>query len=117
LAYTYTDSQNDSTGEALLRRPRNKNSVTLVYKPTERFRTQLQWRVYSSRFDNDFNAYPPARISLGGYGLVDIAASYKLNNTVEIFSRIDNVFDQEYQEVLGYGALGAAAYGGIKVDL
>jgi vitamin B12 transporter len=88
-----------------------------VYKPTERFRTQLQWRVYSSRFDNDFNAYPPARISLGGYGLVDIAASYKLNNTVEIFSRIDNLFDQEYQEVLGYGTMGAAAYGGVKVDL
>jgi vitamin B12 transporter len=117
LAYTYTDSQNDSTGESLLRRPRNKNSLTLVYKPTERFRTQLQWRVYSSRFDNDFNAYPPARISLGGYGLVDIAASYKLNNTVEIFSRIDNLFDQEYQEVLGYGTMGAAAYGGVKVDL
>lgn len=117
VAYTYTDTENDTTGESLLRRPRNKNSLTVVYKPTDRFRAQVQWRLYSSRFDNDFNAYPPQRVALGGYGLVDIAASYKLNQTLELFSRIDNLFDHEYQEVLGYGAMGAAAYAGIKVDL
>jgi vitamin B12 transporter len=117
VAYTYTDTENDTTGESLLRRPRNKNSLTIVYKPTDRFRAQVQWRLYSSRFDSDFNAYPPQRVALGGYGLVDIAASYKLNQTLELFSRIDNLFDQEYQEVLGYGAMGAAAYAGLKVDL
>lgn len=117
LAYTYTDTKNEDTGESLLRRPRNKNSLTVVYQPTSRWRSQLQWRVYSSRFDNDFSSYPPQRVSLGGYGLVDLALSYQLTGSVELFARVDNLFDKEYQEVQGYGTLGAAGYGGIKVTL
>jgi vitamin B12 transporter len=118
LAYTYTDTEDEDTGESLLRRPRNKNSVTFVYAPTgNRFRAQLQWRLYSSRFDNDFNSYPPQRVSLAGYGIVDLAVSYKLSDSVELISRVDNVFDQEYQEVLGFGTMGAAAYAGIRVEL
>jgi vitamin B12 transporter len=118
LAYTYTDTKDDETGQSLLRRPRNKNSMTFVYAPTgNKFRAQLQWRLYSSRFDNDFNSYPPERVSLGGYGIVDLAVSYKLSETVELISRVDNLFDQEYQEVLGFGTMGAAAYAGVKVEL
>lgn len=116
-AYTYTDTENDETGESLLRRPRNKGSLTAVYQPTSRVRSQLQWRVYGSRFDNDFNAFPPERVTLAGYGLVDLSVSYQLSDTLELFSRVDNLFDQEYQEVLGFGTMGAAAYGGIKVSL
>jgi vitamin B12 transporter len=118
LAYTYTDTEDEETGQSLLRRPRNKNSMTFVYAPTgNKFRAQLQWRLYSSRFDNDFNSYPPERVSLGGYGIVDLAVSYKLSESVELISRVDNLFDQEYQEVLGFGTMGAAAYAGLKVDL
>jgi vitamin B12 transporter len=117
LAYTYTDTENKTTGEALLRRPRNKNALTVVYAPSSRWRGQLQWRVYSSRFDSDFNAYPPERATLGGYGLVDLAVSYKVSESAELFSRIDNLFDKEYQDVLGFGVMGAAAYAGVRVEL
>ncbi|MFO0417534.1 MAG: TonB-dependent receptor domain-containing protein [Pseudomonadota bacterium] len=117
LAYTYTDTENETTGESLLRRPRNKSSLTLVYAPGERFRAQAQWRLYSGRFDSDFGTFPPTRVSLAGYGIVDLAASYKLSDTLELFGRVNNLFDQEYQEVLGFGTMGAAAYGGIRVGL
>ncbi len=117
LGYTYTDTKNDATGEALLRRPKNKGSMTAVYSPTSRIRTQLQWRVYGSRFDNDFGTYPPSRTTLGGYGLLDLAASYQLSSDLEIFSRIENIFDKEYEEVLGFGTMGAAAFAGIKLSM
>jgi vitamin B12 transporter len=117
MAYTYTDTENESTGESLLRRPRNKNSLTAVYAPTENLRAQLQWRVYSSRFDNDFSAFPPERVALAGYGIVDLSVSYRLNESFELFSRIDNLFDKEYEEVLGFGTMGAAAFAGIKAEL
>ncbi len=116
-AYTYTDSQDDDTGEALLRRPKNKATVTVVYLPTSRIKTQLQWRAYSSRFDTDFSASEPRRTSLGGYGLVNFTISYQVSEKVEFFSRIDNIFDKEYEDVLGFGTLGAAAYGGIKLTV
>jgi vitamin B12 transporter len=117
VAYTYTDTENKETAESLLRRPRNKSSLTLVYSPTERLRMQLQWRVYSARFDNDFSAYPPTRTALGGYAITDIALSYKLGDSTEVFGRVDNLFDKEYQDVLGFGTMGAAAYAGLRVEL
>ncbi len=116
-AYTYTDTMNRMTDEELLRRPRNKGSVTFLYTPNEKFTAQVQWRAYGSREDIDYNEFPPARITLGGYALVDLAASYELTEIFEIFTRVENLFDKEYEEVYGYGTLGCAAYGGIKVTL
>jgi vitamin B12 transporter len=116
-AYTYTESEDRDTDESLLRRPRNKGSITTTYQPTDRVTSQVEWRVYGKRFDNDFSAYPPVRTTLAGYGLVNLAISYKANDTFEIFTRVDNIFDQEYEEVLGYGTMGCAAYGGVKASL
>jgi vitamin B12 transporter len=116
-AYTYTESQDRETDESLLRRPRNKGSLTATYQPTDRVTSQVEWRVYGKRFDNDFSAYPPVRTTLAGYGLVNLAISFKANDTFEIFTRVDNIFDQEYEEVLGYGTMGCAAYGGVKASL
>ena len=117
FSYTYTDTLNETTGESLLRRPRNKATTSLTYKPTDRLRTQLQWRLVSSRYDTDFNAFPTERVSLSGYGLVDVAASYAVDKDIELFARVDNLFDQEYQEVLGFGTMGAAGYAGIRLTL
>ena len=116
-AYTYTETQNRQTDESLLRRPRNKGSVTLLYEPTNRITSQLQWRFYSSRFDNDYSSYSPVRTTLAGYGIVDIAITYKASDSLDLFTRVDNLFDQEYEEVLGYGTMGCAAYGGVKVKI
>jgi vitamin B12 transporter len=73
--------------------------------------------LYGKRFDNDFSTYPPTRTTLAGYGLVDITLSFKANDNVELFTRVDNLFDQEYEEVLGFGTMGCAAYGGVKATL
>lgn len=116
-AYTYTNTENRQTDESLLRRPRNKGSVTVVYEPTSRVTSQLQWRFVGTRFDNDYAAYPPTRVTLAGYGIVDLAVTFKASDTFDLFTRIDNLFDQEYEEVLGYGTMGCAAYGGIKMNL
>lgn len=117
VAYTYTDTRNDLTGESLLRRPRNKAAITTVYTPTSRIRTQLQWRMYSSRADYDYNTFPPGRIALAGYGIVDIALSYQVTSELEIISRVDNLFDKSYEEVFGFGTMGTTAFGGIKLSL
>jgi vitamin B12 transporter len=117
LAYTYTDTLNDQTGESLLRRPRNKAIFTAVYSPISRIRSQLQWQLYSSRGDYDYGAYPPTRIALAGYGIVNLAVSYQIDSNLEIISRINNLFDKEYEEVYGFGTMGATAFGGLKVTL
>ena len=42
-------------------------------------------------------------------------ARYKLQPGVEVFGRIENVFDADYQEVYGFETAGIAAYAGLKL--
>lgn len=116
-AYTYTNTENRQTDESLLRRPRNKGSVTVIYEPTSRITSQLQWRVYGTRFDNDYSTFPPTRVALAGYGIVDLAITFRASDTFDLYTRVENLFDQEYEEVLGYGTMGCTAVGGIKMKL
>jgi vitamin B12 transporter len=59
--------------------------------------------------------YVPHPVTLDEYTLVNLTAAYDLTDTVEVFGRIDNLFDEEYQEVLGYGSRGRAAYAGLRM--
>jgi outer membrane cobalamin receptor len=38
-----------------------------------------------------------------GFALLNLRSTYKLNNTFELFGRIDNVFDKEYETFGVYG--------------
>ena len=69
------------------------------------------------RFDNDYSTVPVGRATLGGYVLWNTVLSFSLTPSIELYARVDNLFDKEYEEALGYGTYGAAAFGGIKVEL
>ena len=47
--------------------------------------------------------------------LVDLRASYPINDALEIYGRIENAFDEDYQTVLNYGAPGQGVFGGVRV--
>jgi len=46
---------------------------------------------------------------------VNLAGAWKLNETVELYGRIENLADQRYQEVYGFNTPGRAAYGGLRL--
>ena len=54
---------------------------------------------------------------LGGYTVLNLAASYKLTETWSLFGRIENATDTDYQSPDGFLRPGIGAYGGIKVNL
>ena len=57
-----------------------------------------------------------ARVTLDGYWLINATASYKLQPGVEVFGRVQNILDQQYQEVFGYNATaGTTAFAGVKL--
>lgn len=116
-SYTYTDTEDKQTGAALLRRPQNKGSVFVQYRPLEGVELFARWSVYGGRFDNDFSGPSPSRVRLGGYSLFDLGGSYEISEKLQFFTRIENLFDKEYENVLGYGTYGAAAFGGLRVSL
>ena len=58
---------------------------------------------------------PLRRVTLDDYLLLNVAASYRINDYVEVFARGENLLDQEYQEVFSFGTPGIAAYGGLRI--
>ena len=65
------------------------------------------------RQDEDFSTFQT--ITLDGYTLVNLYASYDVYRNVTLFGRLENVLDKQYEEVLGYGTPGRAGYGGVKM--
>ena len=69
------------------------------------------------QLDTDFSSFPFQEVVLDDYTLININASYQLNESVNIFARVNNLLDEKYQDVFGFETLGQAFYAGLKVKL
>ncbi|HEY9348410.1 MAG TPA: TonB-dependent receptor, partial [Inquilinus sp.] len=116
-AYTYTDAE-DSTGAELVRRPRNIASLNVNYRFLEGAANVNLGVDYNGpqkdlAFDEVYNSSP---VTLDGYTLVNLAASYQVSDGVQVYGRIDDLLDEDYEEVWTYGSLRRAGYLGMKVS-
>lgn len=116
--YTLTDTEDKDTGEALLRRPKNKASFDVNYRFLGKGNFNVGVLYVGKRDDNAYDpvTYSSTRVSLDSYTLVNLAASYDITPHIQISGRIENLFDVNYEEVYGYGTPGFAAYGGMKLS-
>ncbi|PHR98526.1 MAG: hypothetical protein COA78_26030 [Blastopirellula sp.] len=105
--YTYTDTLNSDTGDQLQRRPRNKASLGIEQTVDDGFGHINMYLLYVG---NRFDTTGP----LADYITVNVAGSYDLRPGVQLTARIDNLFDEQYQEVPDFGTVGLAAYGGLR---
>jgi vitamin B12 transporter len=117
LSYTMTNTEDLATGERLLRRARNKAKAAVRYQASERTELGLEMLMNGKRLDNDFSTYPATPVDLGGYVLVNLTGRYRITDALELFGRAENLLDQKYQEVKGFGTQGAAVFGGLSYDL
>ncbi len=51
---------------------------------------------------------------LKSYVLTDVRVSYPINDTFELYGRIENLFDQDYETIYKYGTLGRGAFAGVR---
>ncbi len=110
LSYTYTDAVEEETGDQLLRRPRNKFSANINYKFLDRGNANLNILYVGER--DDYVGWSVSE--LASYTVVNLAVSYKLTDDFRLFGRVDNLFDEEYEEVWGYGTAGIGGYAGAE---
>ena len=113
--YTFTDSKDHESDEQLLRRPRHSGGIVLDRRVRPGIDLNLSFRFAGERRDNDFSTWPATPVTLDGYGIVNVAANWKITPNIQLFGRIDNLLDAEYEEVLGYGTVGITGYVGVKV--
>ncbi len=107
--YTYTDTEDKSTGLSLARRPRRQAGgyVDWAFLPNANLQCGLTY--VGKRRDSDYNTYTD-----NSYTTVRLAASYEVTKNFQIFGRIENLCDKHYHEIYGYKTLGRSFYGGIK---
>lgn len=111
--YTWTEAQNvegDYNGKQLTYRPEHTANLAADYAWVFGLKTGVSVRYVGERFTTANNS-----ADLDAYTLVDIRASYPINDHLEVYGRVENVFDEEYQTILNYGAAGQGAFGGVRV--
>lgn len=107
--YTFTDAQ-DEDGLDLARRPRHKASGAVTLQPASGIRAVTEVRWVGDRFSAS-----EEEKRLEDYIVVNLSGWYELGPAVEFFTRIENLFNRDYQEVAGYATAGASVYGGLQV--
>ena len=74
--------------------------------------THLNVLVVGNRSSFDVNG---AVVNVPGYVLVNVSGNYEVTQNITLFARLDNLFNKQYQQVWGYGALGFTGIGGVNV--
>jgi vitamin B12 transporter len=109
--YLYTD---DGDGESLLRRPQYSLAWTLNGDIGENWSGDTTIRWVSSRDDVDPVTYE--RVENDSYYIVNMSVAWQPWSTLAITGRALNVFDESYQEVVGYPAPGRRFMVGLRWD-
>jgi vitamin B12 transporter len=119
--YTYDDSRvleapnafdlTELPGNHLARRPVNSGSLTLnaAYR---RFGMTVTGYFTAVRTDSDFLGL--GLTSNPGYALFNIATHYDVGYGVTFYARAQNLFNKQYQDALGYPALGRDVQAGVR---
>ena len=114
--YTYLRTRDEETGDDLLRRPRHKFGVDVTLSPTPGLRLTAGVSFIGGRDDAFFDptTYATVRTRLAKYSNWSFGAEYDLTDNLLLFGRIENAFNEQYEEVFGYGTPGPAGYFGVK---
>jgi len=118
-SYTYLNAK-EPDGKQEVRRPPHSGSVNAVYHFAEGRGLINLTTIYNGKMrDIVFDAFTfeQSRLTLDEYVLVDLAAHYDLRPNVQIFGRVENLLNENYEEVFGFNTAEIGAYGGLKIKL
>ena len=111
--YTRLSAMNLDTGNQLLRQPHNQIGWNVNRKVLDnRLNLNFNGSFVGRRTDQDFTNSAEPLVTLKGYTLLNLAATYDLRPNWQVFGRLNNILDQHYQSVFGYGSLPINFFGG-----
>ena len=94
LNYSYIDSV-DGNGSSLFYVAKDSGEAGLIYEPNNSFSGSIIARYNGS----ESSSYG----KIDSWIRFDVNGSYKLSGTNELYFRIENLLDEEYQQIFGYG--------------
>ncbi len=129
-SYTYLDTQatddagspspSFAAGERLIRRPAHSAGVTLRSQAGDRVTLGGAVLYTGSRNDVDFNQFPAQVVELAAFTTVNLSTEIEFlrggpgRPTLSGAFRVENVFNERYEQVVGFEGRERAVFGGAK---
>lgn len=133
LSYTYllTEATEDgglpsasfASGQRLIRRPEHSAQLAIRARLLDRATVGGAVVYVGRRDDVDFNQFPSSRIELPAYTLVDLAMEVDVLQPgyrrpgLSATLRVENLFDEDYTQVVGFPGRRRAVFGGARFGL
>lgn len=105
--YTYNDTE-QSNGEQRFFRPEHLANIGLTWQTLEG-RLSLGVNARLSRDAVDTNGK-----ATDDYEVMDINASFAILPGLDLYGRVENLLDEDYEEIPTYNTSGTAAYAGVR---
>jgi vitamin B12 transporter len=111
--YTNTLTRNlgEQPGNRAPRIPVDQWSMIISYQPIDPVRINLEGRYVGSRF-NDVNNLQ----SMRAFDVWNISASYDVTSRVQTYVRVDNIFNEKYEEILLFGTPVRSIFFGLRMN-
>lgn len=108
--YTLTSTRDKTSLDRLLRRPKHLANVNLSYAGSGPFRGSLGASYVGKKLDT-------GAVVLGDHFLLEARAVYRIGGKAELFGRVENLLDEDYQEIFGFGTPGISTFFGIRLAI
>jgi vitamin B12 transporter len=102
LAYINSE---DGDGQELARLPELTADLALIWRPIAGLNSTLAI-VYNDEEED-------SRGTVDSWTRLDLSANYAVNDNVEVFGRLENLGDKDYQQIFGYGTPERSGYVGV----
>ncbi|MGB0184323.1 MAG: TonB-dependent receptor domain-containing protein, partial [Opitutales bacterium] len=112
LADKYISSKSDFESLRLAYRPRHLLQVSARYQPNENLNLGLS---AVSQMDRERDLWQNYNQATEDYIVLNLVTEYRLNDSVSLLARMDNLLDEDYALSHEYPALGRSLYLGARL--
>lgn len=113
--YTYTSTRNLDTNRRLARVPVDQVNIRIHYQPIDPINVVVDFRWVGSQFNRPSTAENDSQ-RVPSFKVVNLAMSYDLTKQVEVYTRVENLFNEKYEEILFFGTPVRSVFGGVRVQ-
>lgn len=106
-SYTYLTAENETTNERLEKRPRHTIQLSAEYAVTDDVSLGVNATTHVDRIG--FN-----NAVLKDFSVVNLVGSWAVSEEIDVFVRVNNLFDKGYELSAGYPSLRRAGYIGAR---
>ncbi len=115
-AWTHQNARDLSGGIPLLRRPKDKFTASAEGRLFAATSFRIAFEHVGPRRDIDATSWTAVPVSLSGYTLLGALVAFDLSPGFEVHLAVENLLDETYQTVFGYGAPGRSLTAGVRVS-